>query len=303
MPAPQSLSRRQLLTGGLALTSAGLLAPTLPAFGAAVSEERATAQLRALEARRGGRLGVYARNHRTGTTVSYRADERFATCSTFKGLLAAHVLRDFDHRGEFLNRLVHYTEADLAAGAPLTQQYVQTGLTVRDLCAAAIAYSDNAAANLLLARTGGPHSLTRFYRSIGDTITRSDRIEPTLNTSIPGDLRDTTTPRAIGDSYAHAVLGNALSSQDRTQLRYWLQGDAVNTLRFRAGLPEDWVIADKTGTGDYGAANDVGIVWTSRGTPISVAVLTVQDTKDAVGDAQLIADAVREVARVLAPGE
>ena len=180
MPAPQSLSRRQLLTGGLALTSAGLLAPTSPAFGAAVSEEWATAQLRALEARLGGRLGVYARNHRTGTTVSYRADERFATCSTFKGLLAAHVLRDFDHRGEFLNRLVHYTEADLAAGAPLTQQYVQTGLTVRDLCAAAIAYSDNAAANLLLARTGGPHSLTRFYRSIGDTITRSDRIEPTL---------------------------------------------------------------------------------------------------------------------------
>ena len=169
------------------------------------------AQLQALEARHSARLGVHARNHRTGATIDYRADERFATCSVFKGLLAAHVLRDFDRRGEFLNRLIHYTKADLIEGAPVTGQYVDTGLTVRALCAAALAYSDNTAANLLLALTGGPRGVTRFCRSIGDTVTRLDRTEPTLNTSIPGDPRDTTTPRAIGDSYGRLVLGRSLS--------------------------------------------------------------------------------------------
>ncbi len=173
-------------------------------------------------------MGVHARNHRTGATIGYRTDERFAMCSVFKGLLAAHVLRDFDHRGEFLNRLIHYTKADLIEGAPVIEQYVDTGLTVRALCAAALAYSDNVAANLLLHLTGGPAGVTRFCRSIGDADTRLDRTEPTLNTSIPGDLHDTTTPRAIGDTYARLVLGPALSPGDRAQLTDWLEGDAAD---------------------------------------------------------------------------
>jgi beta-lactamase class A len=307
MPSPTYLSRRQLLVrGAVAASAAGLVVPRLLAPSAAAARTDTVGKLRALERRHGARLGVHARNHRTGATIDYRADERFAMCSVFKGLLAAHVLRDFDHRGEFLNRLIHYTKADLIEGAPVTEQYLDTGLTVRALCAAALAYSDNVAANLLLDLTGGPAGVTRFCRSIGDADTRLDRTEPTLNTSIPGDLRDTTTPRAIGDTYARVVLGRTLSPADRAQLTDWLQGDAVNTQRFRAGLPEDWLIADKTGTGDYGSANsanDVGVVWTSRRTPLSIAVLTVKHTADATADEQLIEGAARLVARTLAPGE
>jgi beta-lactamase class A len=303
MTSRPTVSRRELLTSGVAASAAGLVMPRLLAPSPAAARPDAVVALRALEARHGARLGVHARNHHSGATIDYRADERFAMCSVFKGLLAARVLRDFDHRDEFLNRLIHYTKADLIEGAPVTEQYVDTGLTVRALCAAALAYSDNVAANLLLALTGGPRGVTRFCRSIGDPVTRLDRTEPTLNTSIPGDLRDTTTPRAIGESYGRLVLGRTLSPRDRTQLTYWLQGDAVNTQRFRSGVPEGWLIADKTGTGDYGSANDVGVVWTSRGTPLSIAVLTVKDTADATADERLIADAARLVAHTLAPGE
>ncbi len=302
MTRPPSLSRRELLAG-VAASAAALALPRVLVPSPAAAGSDAVAQLGVLEARSGARLGVHARNHRTGATVEYRADERFAMCSVFKGLLAAHVLRDFDHRGEFLNRLIHYTKADLIEGAPVTEQYVDTGLTVRALCAAALAYSDNTAANLLLRLTGGPRGVTRFCRSIGDGITRLDRTEPALNTSIPGDLRDTTTPRAIGSSYGRLVLGRTLSAVDRAQLADWLEGDAVNTRRLRGGLPEDWLIADKTGTGDYGSANDVGVVWTSRRTPLSIAVLSVKHTRDAEADEPLIADAARLVARALAPGE
>lgn len=298
------LSRRDLLKGGLAATTAGIVNPGLDTADAdSVPMSAPTAGLRVLEARHSARLGVFAINHRTAQTIAYRADERFAFCSAYKGLLVARVLRDFDQRGQFLNRLVRYTKADLIDGDFITSLYVETGMTIRTLCAAAVGESDNTAANLLLHATGGPLKLTSFLRSIGDDVTRSDRTEPSVNTAIPGDARDTTTPKAIATSYTRLLLGRALSADDRMRLRIWMEGDAVNVKRFRAGLPENWLIADKTGTGDFGVANDVGVVWTSRGTPLTIAVLTTKLTNNAANDEALVAAAAHQVARHLAPGE
>lgn len=246
---------------------------------------------------------MYARNVRTGETVRYRAGERFAMCSVFKGLAAAHVLRDYDHCGRFLDRVVHYTEADLLPSAVITRRHVDTGMTVRALCAAAIRYSDGTAGNLLLRETDGPRGLTRFCRSIGDAYTRLDRWEPDLTTAIPGDLRDTTTPEAIGRSFGLLIVGRSLSTDDRRQFSSWLKGNTTSANRFHAGLPDDWVIADKTGSGDYATANDVGVVWTSKGTPLVLSVMTSKDTKEASRDEELIANTARVLARTLAPGE
>ncbi|MFI9244725.1 class A beta-lactamase [Streptomyces sp. NPDC053086] len=303
-PAP--LPRRGLLKAGLAFTGTAVTATVLsaPAASAApgAGSRAGQAELAGLEQRYGARLGVYARNVRTGRTLTHRAGERFAMCSTFKAFAAAAVLRD--HAGcAPLNRVIHYPPLDLLPNSPRTAENQAGGMTVADLCAAAIQYSDNAAGNLLLREIGGPPGLTRFYRSLGDQVSRLDRWEPELNTAIPGDRRDTTTPEAVAASLERVALGRALAPADRERFVTWLKGNTTSAARFRAGLPRGWVLADKTGTGSYATANDIGVAWTTRGTPVVLAVLSTKPAQDAPVEEKLIEEAARIMARTVAPGE
>ncbi|MEU3933266.1 class A beta-lactamase [Streptomyces sp. NPDC029044] len=261
-----------------------------------------TARLRELEQEHTARLGVYARNMRTGRTVAYRADERFPMASVFKTLAAAAVLRDLDRDGEFLARRIHYTEAYVKASefSPVTEKHVATGMTVEELCDATIRFSDNTAGNLLLRELGGPTAITRFARSTGDRVTRLDRWEPKLNSSEPWRVTDTTSPRAIGLTYARLVLGDALEPRDRARLTDWLLRNTTSLERFRKGLPADWLLADKTGGGRYGSNNDVGITWPPDGPPIVMSVLTTQPEEDAEGDNPLVARTAALLAAELA---
>lgn len=304
MARPTPMPRRRLFRAGLALSATSLLTPAAPASAATGASRRLRADdaLRDLEQHYGARLGVYARNVRTGDTVSYRAGERFAMCSTFKTFASAAVLRDHADCAP-LDRVIHYPQRDILDNSPKTAEHVGTGMTVGDLCAAALQYSDNAAGNLLLRQIGGPAGLTRFLRSIGDEVTRLDRWETDLNSAIPGDLRDTTTPEAVGRSLEEVTLGRVLAPADREQLLTWLKGNTTSAERFRKGLPQDWTVADKTGTGDYASANDIGIAWTTRKTPLVLAVLSTKPARKAPVDDDLIAEAARFAARVLAPGE
>lgn len=303
-PAP--LPRRGLLKAGLAFTGTAVTATVLsaPAASAApgAGSRAGQAELAELEQRYGARLGVYARNVRTGRTLTHRAGERFAMCSTFKAFAAAAVLRD--HAGcAPLDRVIHYPPLDLLPNSPRTAENQASGMTVADLCAAAIQYSDNAAGNLLLREIGGPPGLTRFYRSLGDQVSRLDRWEPELNTAIPGDRRDTTTPEAVAASLERVALGPALDPADRERFVTWLKGNTTGAARFWAGLPRDWVLADKTGTGSYATANDIGVAWTTRGTPVVLAVLSTKPAQDAPVEEMLIEEAARIMARTVAPGE
>jgi beta-lactamase class A len=285
------LGRRTLLTAGTA-TAAALLT-SAPAHAATGDG------LRELEQQHGARLGVFAHNVRTKQTVSHRADERFPLCSLFKTLAAAAVLRDLDRHGEVLARRVHYTEADLVDGSDKTREHLADGMTVAELADVAIRYSDNTAGNLLLRELGGPTAITRFARSIGDPVTRLDRWETDLNSAEPWRITDTTTPRAIGRSYARLVLGDALCRPDRALLTHWLLNNTTSGKRLRAGLPKTWTVADKTGSGSYGASNNVGIAWTPDGTPIVLAVQVTKPDQDAEWDNPLIADTAALLAEIL----
>ncbi|WSF35610.1 class A beta-lactamase [Streptomyces sp. NBC_01351] len=299
-------SRRALLalgTGtvlftGLATAAGGRAHAEEP--GAAV-----TRRLRDLEREHSARLGVFARHMCTGRTVVYRADERFPICSVFKGLAAAAVLRDLDEDGEFLAKRIRYTQeyVEKSGYGPETGKpaNVANGMTVEALCSASVSASDNAAANLLLEELGGPTAITRFSRSLGDRITRLDRYEPELNSAEPGRVTDTTSPRAIGKTYARLLLGDALPSRDRGLLTDWLIANTTNTERFKAGLPADWLLADKTGGGhEYGVANDVGVVWPPDGTPIVMAVLTTKPgSPTGPRDSALVAKTARLLASAL----
>ncbi|MCE3032855.1 class A beta-lactamase [Streptomyces sp. CMSTAAHL-2] len=303
MTASGPLARRGLLKAGIALTSAAAVASTGRA--AAAPAAPASGELADLERRYGARLGVYARNVRTGQVLAHRAGERFAMCSVFKAFAAAAVLRD-EARCAPMDKVIHYPPHDLLPNSPRTEENQATGMAMAEVCAAAIQYSDNAAGNLLLRQLAGPAGLTRFFRSLGDEVSRLDRWEPELNTAIPGDPRDTTSPEALARSIERLALGRALAAPDRERFVTWLKGNTTSGARFRAGLPEGWTIADKTGTGDYASANDIGVAWTTRRTPVVLAVLSTKegkDDKDAPVDEALIAEAARIAARTVAPGE
>ncbi|MEW1635919.1 class A beta-lactamase [Streptomyces sp. NPDC093801] len=286
----------------LALATGGLAALGLGAAGRASADTRPGAgpgtlrRLRDMEREHGARIGVYARNLVTGRTVVNRAEELFPVCSVFKPLAAAAVLRDLDRDGEFLARRIHYTAAEVEAAewAPVTKDHVADGMTVEALCAAAVSQSDNLAGNLLLRELGGPTAITRFARSLGDRVTRLDRWEPALNSAEPWRTEDTTSPRAIGETYARLVLGDALPRPDRDRLTGWLLANTTNTQRFKEGLP-GWRLADKTGGGSaYGVANDVGVVWSPAGAPVVMAVLTTRpEAPQGPNDSKLVADTAR----------
>ncbi|MEU3727210.1 class A beta-lactamase, partial [Streptomyces sp. NPDC031705] len=246
---------------------------------------------------------VFARDAATGRTVLYRADELFPLCSTFKTVAVAAVLRDLDHDGTFLGRRIRYTlqEVEQSGYAPVTglPQNLEDGMAVADLCAAAITHSDNAAANLLLRELGGPYAVTRFCRSIGDGVTRLDRWEPDLNSAEPGGVRDTSSPRALGRTYTRLAVGDALSRPDRERLTRWLLGNTTGANRLRAGLPKDWKVAEKTGTGRYGTANDVGITWPPGRGPVTMAVLSTRNEPAASADEPLIAETAALLASAL----
>jgi beta-lactamase class A len=258
--------------------------------------DEAADKFAALEKAIGGRLGVCTLDTGNGKKLAHRGDERFPLLSTFKALAAGCVLARVDRGEERLDRRVMYSQADVLSYAPVAKLHVTDGMTMAEICDAAIGVSDNTAGNLQLASFGGPAGLTKWLRSIGDNMTRLDRIEPTLNEAKPGDLRDTTTPNAVAETWRKVLTGDALKPASQKQLADWLVASKVGGARLRAGLPKHWRTGDKTGTNDIGCANDVAITW-----PPSRAPLIIASYLDHAGGTPQQRDAVHaDVARIAA---
>ncbi|GEP08345.1 class A beta-lactamase [Methylobacterium gnaphalii] len=279
-------------------TAAALLAlPDSFRGGATAAEPTPEEVFAQIERSVGGRLGVAALEAGTGRGLRYRAGERFPLCSTFKLLAAAAVLSRVDAGQESLERRIAYTASDLVDYSPTTAARVTEGaIPLADLCEAAITLSDNTAGNLMLSRIGGPSGLTRYLRERGDTVTRLDRTEPALNEALPGDPRDTTSPDAMVANLDRFVLGDALATSSRARLQEWLLANRTGATRFRAGLPPDWRVGDKTGTGERGTANDVGLLYPPDGAPILAAVYLTEST----GSPEQRNASIAQVARTIA---
>ncbi|RXH20455.1 class A beta-lactamase [Bradyrhizobium guangzhouense] len=266
-----------------------------PAFAADAPPE-----LESYERESGGKIGVYAENLATGAQLAWRADERFVMCSTFKASLAACVLTRVDRGEDKLAAMIPYGKADLLDYAPVAKQNLSAGaMSVADICKAAVELSDNTCANLLLARIGGPAALTTFWRSIGDTISRLDHIEPELNRSPPGDVRDTTTPAAMAGNLKRLVAGEALSPASRAQLTEWMVGCKTGANRLRGGLPKAWKIGDKTGNNGKDASGDIAVAWPKLDAPILIAAYTQGGTPNPTQLEAVFASIGRRVAERL----
>ena len=252
--------------------------------------------LAAIEARSGGRLGVALVDGRGKPLGGHREDERFPLCSTFKALAAAAVLHRVDQGKERLDRVVRFTRTDIVANSPVTGAHADgSGLPLATLCEAAITLSDNSAGNLLLDAIAGPAGLTAFARTLGDRFTRLDRRETALNSAIPDDPRDTTTPAAMALDYVRLASGPMLSSASRAQWLTWLAANRTGGTRLRAGLPAGWRIADKTGTGENGTSNHVALLWPPGGGMMAVAVYLTGSPLDMAGRDAALADVARAI--------
>jgi beta-lactamase class A len=174
-------------------------------------------------------------------------------------------------------------------------------MTIGQLCDAAIRFSDGTAANLLLAELGGPTAFTGYLRSLGDTVSRLDQKEPELNRVPPADKQDTTTPRAISIVYQLLAVGGGLRPAERALLADWMARNTTGDKRIRAGFPGKWQVMDKTGSGDYGRANDIAVVWSPRDVPYVIAIMSDRagGGYNAEPSDALVADAAVCVAEVL----
>lgn len=269
-----SLTRRTFLL-------AAATAPLIRIQPANASDTSIESEFARLEKALGGRIGVDVYDTANGRHFGYRQDERFAMCSTFKIILVGAILAQSVKRDSLLAHQVKYAQSDLVNYSPVTGKHVADGMAVSELCKAALQHSDNTAANLLIKLLGGLSAVTSFARSIGDVAFRLDRYETELNSAVPGDERDTSTPAAMSQSLRTLVLGNVLPQHQRKLLEDWLRGNTTGMRRIRAGLPSNWEAGDKTGSGDYGTTNDVALIWPPNRAPISLAVYYTQDKEDA----------------------
>jgi beta-lactamase class A len=234
----------------------------------------------------------------TGRLVGTRIDERFAMCSTCKALAVGFVLARVDRCEERLDRRISFTERELVSPFKATGPHIGSeGMTIAALCEAAITVSDSTAANLLFASFGGPAALTAYVRSLGDPVTQFDHMEPELNIVEPGESHDTTSPAAMAGTLRRLLLGDALSDTLRALLAEWMIGakDAA-TRRLRVGIPAGWRIANKPGTWEKIATNDIGVIWPPGRAPIVVTAYLGGARGSVESQETIMADVARIVA-------
>ena len=288
MRGTAAATRRALLAAVPALAFAGRAVADLPALDFA-----------AIERACGGKLGVFVIDTATGATTGWRADSRFPFCSSFKAPLAAFVLWTVDRGDLRLDQPVRFDPSDLVSYAsPITRPHLAEGaMSLEALCAAAVDYSDNIAANALLRTVGGPAALTAWMRGQGDDDFQLSHDEPLLNHSRFGGAADTTTPRAMAESFHRFALGEVLAPASRARWIGWLVTNTTGDARLRAGLPRAWRVGDKTGTWNEGwfSTVDIAIAWPAGRAPLVISGFVTDHSSTAAGETAL-AEVARQVA-------
>lgn len=289
-----------------ALALCGLIVFSHPAAAQTIlSESHAHARstlgqrLAELEQRSGGRLGAAVIDTAQGEISGWRMDERFPLCSTSKAMAVAALLKRSEREPGLMSTPKAITRAALVNYNPVTEPAVGKTMTLAVLSEAALRYSDNAAMNLILDALGGPAAVTVFARTLGDAAFRLDRREPALNTALPGDVRDTTTPRAMATSLQKLTLGDALGASQRHQLVNWLRANTTGDASIRAGIPAGWAVGDKTGSGDYGTTNDIAVIWPPGRAPLVLVTYFTQTQPSALARRDVLAEAARIVVQGL----
>ena len=236
--------------------------------------DRLQSQIIEIETRLNARVGVAVLDEETGKYWEHNSEDRFPMTSTFKTLACAALLVNVDKGEEQLDRRVVIQADDLVTYSPVMKDLTgPEGVTLGEACEATLATSDNTAANIVLEEIGGPKALTAFLRATGDEVTRLDRYETELNEARIGDERDTTTSAAMVATMRALILeDDVLSPASQEMLKTWLIGNQVGDPLLRAGVPSDWIIADRTGAGGNGTRAIAAVMWPPQREPIIAAI-------------------------------
>ena len=116
----------------------------------------AQARVGQIEAAAGGRLGVAVVDAGSARRIAHRADERFPCARPSRSSPPPRALQRVDAGLDQLDRRIACGPADLLDYAPVKAQVGDGAMSLADACAAAIQWSDNTAANLVLDAVGGP---------------------------------------------------------------------------------------------------------------------------------------------------
>lgn len=289
--------RHVAMPGGCSVLLAGALLLFASAASASPPYDTFPDDIARLEARYGGRLGVALLRTRDDTLYTHRGDELFPMCSTFKVVAVANLLKLSERDPALLDTRLRVDGQRIMPYSQVIKKYIKTGITLREVGEACLVMSDNTAANLLIDWLGGPAAVTAFARSIGDPVFRIDRREIEMNESAPGDERDTTSPVAMVETLYDIALGNVLAPPQRATFVRWMRNSKTGYRRLRAGTPKSWTVADKTGTGEYGTTNAVGILWPPQGPPLVIAVFYTREDVDAEPNNDILAAVARLATR------
>jgi beta-lactamase class A len=269
---------------------------------AVVIKDDLNSKLSQLELSNNIRIGAYAIDTSNNNRVSFNGITHFPFCSTVKFMTVATLLKNTESTPNKMNQVILYNDADTkrSGWSPITSKHIESGMTLSSLSQAALNYSDNTAQNLIVNYLGGVDVVNKFARSIGDNQFHLDRNEPELNTAIPNDKRDTTTPQSMSNSMIAILFGNVLKEGEKIQLTTWLKNNTTGSARIKAGLPESWTVGDKTGTCNYGTANDIAVIYPPNCAPIVLSIYTIQNKKDALPQESILAETTRLVSKELA---
>lgn len=247
--------------------------------------------IKSIESKYGGKIGIFVIDTANNKTLNYQANKRFPFCSTFKFIVVGAILNKASKNLNLLNEKISYSKADLVnAYSPYTIKNLDNGnhsMSIKSLCKAAM-LSDTTATNLLIKRLGGIEKINQFAKRAGNESFRLDRWEPYINTAIPGDSRDTSTPKDMAKIMQQLALGNQLTPKLKLTFQQWLIENNTGDQRIRAVVNKSWVVGDKTGTGDYGTTNDVAVLWPPNQKPIIISVYYTQDGKEAKANDRVI---------------
>ena len=264
-------------------------------FVSTVSANAIVQQIKQVEKQLGARVGVSVYDTANKDLWHYNGDSRFPLMSTFKALACAKLLLDVEKGIQSFDTSVVITSSSLIEWSPVTKKLVGESYSLKQACSSAMIMSDNTASNIVLEGINGPKSLTQFMQSIGDDVTRLDRIEPDLNEALDGDERDTTTPNAMVKSLNKLLFGKVLSEQSKTQLKQWMIDNKVTGSLLRSVLPPNLLIADRSGSGGFGSRAITAAVWSDRRSPIIISIYLTQTEATFAQRNKAIADIGKEI--------
>lgn len=271
-----------------------ILALALLIMLAGCKQETPELNFGALEAKYNAKIGVYVLDTNDNSEIAYNADERFAYCSTHKFLSVGALLQQ--KTLEELGERRTYSEKEILPYSAITKAHVRSGLTLAEICEATFRASDKTAANLVIEELGGIDAFRDSLRAIGDDVTEPARLELDLNIFSPDSLDDTSTPRQLAKDLQMYLLGDLLSDDKKALLASWMSDNAITDDFIKAGVPKNWKVLDKNGTGiNYGTCNDIAVIFPPNKKPIVVAIMTRRNEAGARFDSALVADVARMI--------